>query len=413
MLIGAVVAFIVLPATSADATTCATQNGDPPTVSTIAASNITKTSALLKANIDPNEDTTTYAFEYGPTTAYGSTSATRSLAATDNANHPVSISVTGLLPGRLYHYRIIATGIFEGTNYGTACGNDLTFTTDKPSLPVISGLSSPTGVGSAVIQATIQPDQEVVTVGVVYGVGPPTNTATPIGLPPVQVGPAASPVSFVIPNLNQGALYHFTISAQGLAGTRTGTYTFTTGRLTLSGPTGAVFFGDRATLGATVTSALTESVPVVFESALGASPFAPFATVPTARTSPTALRVAGLTFTARKPAIFRTSLTENGTTSTSGTFQLVIYPTVTASIRKIRTHVYAVKGNFHPHVPSVIKLKGHDRRGRRVVRTVKSNATQRFAAQVSGLSPGTYHVVVEPRQSGYGSSQTSLLVARR
>jgi hypothetical protein len=43
----------------------------PPAITTPAASGITSTSATLHGTVNPNGDTTTAFFEYGPTTAYG------------------------------------------------------------------------------------------------------------------------------------------------------------------------------------------------------------------------------------------------------------------------------------------------------------------------------------------------------
>jgi hypothetical protein len=81
------------------------------------------TGATLGASIDTGNATTTYRFEYGLTSAYGSVTATGTTPAA-LAPSAVSISVAGLQPGTTYHYRALAT------NYlGTAGGADQTFTT--------------------------------------------------------------------------------------------------------------------------------------------------------------------------------------------------------------------------------------------------------------------------------------------
>ena len=51
----------------------------------------------------------TYRFEYGTTTGYGRSTATRRLAATAG---PVTVALqaTGLQPGRVYHYRLVVNG---------------------------------------------------------------------------------------------------------------------------------------------------------------------------------------------------------------------------------------------------------------------------------------------------------------
>ncbi len=71
------------------------------------ASGVTETSATLAGTVLPNLDFTRYRFEYGPTTAYGASSAP---GETDGqpASLPVSSTLAGLRPGTLYHYRLVA-----------------------------------------------------------------------------------------------------------------------------------------------------------------------------------------------------------------------------------------------------------------------------------------------------------------
>lgn len=95
----------------------------PPFVQTTAASAVTSTSATLNGTVNPDNLATTYHFEYGLTTAYGSSTATQS-AGSDYAVHPESAAISGLAPGTTYHYRIVATNAI-----GTSDGADMTFTT--------------------------------------------------------------------------------------------------------------------------------------------------------------------------------------------------------------------------------------------------------------------------------------------
>ena len=97
-----------------------------PVPTTGAATSVTQTLATLAGTVDPNGNATTYNFEYGPTTDYGSTT-----AATDGGQgfgaSPVSASLTDLKPTTTYHYRLVATNAG-----GTAQGADATFTTASP-----------------------------------------------------------------------------------------------------------------------------------------------------------------------------------------------------------------------------------------------------------------------------------------
>jgi hypothetical protein len=94
-----------------------------PSVVTGAASAITASSATLTGTVNPNGQGTTYHFEYGKTTGYGSrTPDTAAGSATTAAS--VAASVTGLTRKTLYHYRLVASN-----QNGTTAGGDATFTT--------------------------------------------------------------------------------------------------------------------------------------------------------------------------------------------------------------------------------------------------------------------------------------------
>lgn len=66
---------------------------------------------------------TTYYFEYGTSTSYGSKTAKRTLKAGDTAKR-VSARIQGLKPGTTYHFRLVAKN-----SSGSVKGKDVTFTT--------------------------------------------------------------------------------------------------------------------------------------------------------------------------------------------------------------------------------------------------------------------------------------------
>jgi streptogramin lyase len=94
-----------------------------PEVTTGAAGAIGPSRATLAGVVNTIGSATSYTFEYGRTTAYGSASAPRTLTA---GGSPVDVSaaVGGLQPTTLYHYRLVATNA-----QGTTRGSDQTFTT--------------------------------------------------------------------------------------------------------------------------------------------------------------------------------------------------------------------------------------------------------------------------------------------
>jgi hypothetical protein len=110
----AMTALVALPSTALAATPGAT-TGD--------ASNITSTSATVSGTVNPNKEGTTYHFEYGTTTAYGSSTPDQGPIG-GNAGKSASADLTQLAPSTTYHYRLVATN-----PSGTTQGTDKTFTT--------------------------------------------------------------------------------------------------------------------------------------------------------------------------------------------------------------------------------------------------------------------------------------------
>jgi hypothetical protein len=81
----------------------------PPIVTTGGVSNVTYSSAILYGYVDARGEVTNYVFQYGPTGAYGGQSP---LAPAGNGTVSIKVSqaVTGLQPGIVYHYRVVAYG---------------------------------------------------------------------------------------------------------------------------------------------------------------------------------------------------------------------------------------------------------------------------------------------------------------
>jgi formylglycine-generating enzyme required for sulfatase activity len=88
----------------------------PPTVTTGSATSVTSTSATLTGTVNPNGAETTYYFQYGTTTGYGSTT-TSTAAGSGTSSVSASASLTGLSSGTTYHYRLAAAN-GGGTTYG-------------------------------------------------------------------------------------------------------------------------------------------------------------------------------------------------------------------------------------------------------------------------------------------------------
>jgi hypothetical protein len=114
-----------------------------PSVAAGGVTNVEFSSAILYGYVDPHGQITSYAFQYGATSAYGAQSP---LAPAGNGTGTVKVSqaVTGLQSGITYHYRIVAS-----SPGGTRKGADRTFKTPKVPLSVqIAGAPNPVVFGN-------------------------------------------------------------------------------------------------------------------------------------------------------------------------------------------------------------------------------------------------------------------------
>jgi hypothetical protein len=98
-------------------------DGSRPHVVTGPASRLTATAATVEGRLAPLGQRAEYAFEYGPTSAYGHKTNAR-YAGLQPTPRWVAAELTGLTPGTTYHYRLLGVGAS-----GTAAGEDRTFTT--------------------------------------------------------------------------------------------------------------------------------------------------------------------------------------------------------------------------------------------------------------------------------------------
>src|SRR5262245_46722251 len=104
-----------------------------PNATTGGTSGVTDTAATLEGTVNANGEVTTYVFQYGTTTAYG-TQTSAAPAGSGTTNQSVSSPVSGLAPSTTYHYRIVATNPSDTTQ-----GADKTFTTGSaPQKPAVT-----------------------------------------------------------------------------------------------------------------------------------------------------------------------------------------------------------------------------------------------------------------------------------
>ena len=96
-----------------------------PVAQTLAPTGFAGVVVVLHGTVDAGHQRTTYWFEVGPTTAYGSTTQ----PVTIDKDHPVAVAsvVSGLLQGATYHARLVARN-----GDGLSLGADVSFTIGAP-----------------------------------------------------------------------------------------------------------------------------------------------------------------------------------------------------------------------------------------------------------------------------------------
>ena len=202
---------------------------DAPAATTGPATDVTTTSATLNGTVDPNASETTYRFEYGLTTAYGSSTASASAGAGD-APVGVSAQISGLEPGVTYHYRLVASSAT-----GTSLGADGTFTTgaepEQPGPPpppapvggppiLTAGPSRNLGPTGVTLTGTLNPNGHATTYRAECGRGQDFGRTTPWR----NAGAEATEqtIAVRVRELRPGTRYRCRLVATNAAGTAQG-----------------------------------------------------------------------------------------------------------------------------------------------------------------------------------------------
>ncbi len=120
--------------------------GAAPAAQSRDATDISRTSTTLNGTVDPNEDATSYWFEYGTSESLGRVTNLKSAGSGDTAQS-VSIVVSGLEPAAKYFFRINAQN-----DFGTVNGRTLSFTTNGP--PTVNEPDVETRAATAVTRTT-------------------------------------------------------------------------------------------------------------------------------------------------------------------------------------------------------------------------------------------------------------------
>jgi hypothetical protein len=177
------------------------------------ASSVNASSAKLNGSVDPNGQATTWFFEYGTSTSYGTKTSSKS-AGSGTSSTNVSASISGLAAGQVYHFRVVATSAAGTTN-----GADVTFTTSSaPSVATAPASSiAPT---SATLNGSVSPNGLSTTwwfdYGTTTGYGKSSNARS------AGSGTSAAKFSLSLTGLKAATTYHYRIVAKNSSGTTVG-----------------------------------------------------------------------------------------------------------------------------------------------------------------------------------------------
>ena len=184
-----------------------------PVAVTGSATSVTVTSATLNGTVDPNSRATSWYFEYGTSTSYGSKTAAKSAGAGTSTMN-VSAPVSGLTRGRLYHYRLVAT-----SDAGTSRGADQTFSTSTAPT-VVTGSASSIGLTSAKLNGTVTPNGQATSWYFEYGTS--TSYGTKTAVKSAGSGTSTVKVAASLTRLRATTTYHYRLVATNASGTSVG-----------------------------------------------------------------------------------------------------------------------------------------------------------------------------------------------
>ena len=198
-----------------------------PAVTTGGASSVKKTSATLNAKVNPGGQRTVYYFQYGPTTAYGAQTATKS-AGSGTSTVSVKTGISKLTPGTVYHFRVIASN-----SQGSSVGKDRSFKTAgvAPAPPaVFTGGAFHRTLNGALLSGVIASVRSAASYKFQFGLTPAYGTETASFN--IAARPFPQPVTFTVTGLEAHRIYHYRLVATNKDGTTAGAdQIFMTGRV--------------------------------------------------------------------------------------------------------------------------------------------------------------------------------------
>jgi hypothetical protein len=186
-----------------------------PTVTTLAATAVTGTSATLNASVFPNGSAATVYFDWGTNTSYGSNTSTVVVSTNLGGTNNVQITLNGLQPNTTYDFEAIAYNI-GGSNVGV---NRNFVTSAGPA--VSSEPASSVTFDQATLNGLINPEGLPTSYYFEYGFTTNYGNFTATNSLSINLN-SNQPVFLILSNLLSGTNYHFQVVAYNTAGTNGG-----------------------------------------------------------------------------------------------------------------------------------------------------------------------------------------------
>lgn len=196
----------------ADAGTGPSGSVSAPSAQTGSVDGTSSSGTTLTGSVTPDGADTTYYFQYGTSSAFGSQTATQDAGSGMN---PVAItaSLAGLAPGTTYDFRLVAVN-----SQGTSYGQEASFTTTAGP-QATTGSATPESTG-ATFSGTVVPGSLSTTYYFEYGTSSSFGSKTPVQTANADSGSIS--VQATVSGLKPNTTYVFALVASNSLGTSTG-----------------------------------------------------------------------------------------------------------------------------------------------------------------------------------------------
>jgi phosphodiesterase/alkaline phosphatase D-like protein len=358
-----------------------------PSVTTKAATSVTSSGAKLNGSVNPNGQATSYYFEYGTTTSYGSKTAAASAGA-GTGTVSVSATISGLGPG-VYHFRLVAS-----SSAGTSSGSDLTFGSAGP--PVVqTGSAQGASTNGVTLTGAVNPQGASTSWYFQYGPTASYGSTTPSKS--AGSSTSATGVSAAITNLKAGTTYHYRLVGKSSAGTTYGSdVTFSTAAaVTIATSTVELVAGHFATLSGAVSSRQSGVTVTVLAQQFGSSSF---------RTVGTSLTGAGGSWTFQAKPMIQTAYAASTSDGTSSSTTIGVRPAVSLRVitrQRFTTRVVA-GSSFAGKIVQLQRLLPGNRWQTVAKARLNSKSSAIFAASTLPKGASSVRIAMSINQAGPG-----------